>query len=664
MILGHITGKTSTHNFKFDIKGDAKKFDYVQIAHKEHGFVLSQILEIEKTSVDYVASCNAIGFRGKDNVLRGLRTPFEPGTEVLKAEDELLEKVLGLELHKNGAYVGVLDGRDNLKVFLDMEKMLTKHIFITGKSGSGKSYTVSVIIEEIMEKNIPLVIIDPHGEYHTLSDPNFAEKEQLMRFGTKPKGFTGKLQEFSPDIEANPQAKAIRLNGRNLTPNELIQMLPAKLSSAQMGALYSAIKNLGGDANFDDLLFELQTLEESSSKWTLINMLDYIKKLNLFSDTPTLPDELVQPGKCSVLNLRGVPPEVQEVIVYKIVNDLFVERKRGNIPPFFLVVEEAQNFCPERGFGEAKSSPILRQVSAEGRKFGMGLCVISQRPSRLDKSVISQMSTQIIMKITNPNDVRALTSSVEGITFELENELQNIPIGTGLVTGIVDLPLFVNIRPRKTKHGGEAVSMLSTAPTTEETEGNLMLILEPRISAQDMQLIEESPVKISTVLCPASMYRCSQGGDDFSVLVDLNEGKIVTNIDKGMGKPLAGMQVQDLTPQQAKVFQFALKLGTFKAAELFMKSGVQFSDLYDLISVLIKKGYLDQQGDVFSVSSKLKEFSDLQKLACYEKPEFKKVSNAQTMKAEYGQEKVKELLSKFSLVKSAKECWIVKYAKD
>ena len=69
---------------------------------------------------------------------------------------------------------------------------------------------------------------------------------------------------------------------------------------------------------------------------------------------------------------------MQEVIVYKIVNDLFIERKKNNIPPFFLVLEEAQNYCPERSFGEAKSSPIIRQVTAEGRKFGMGMCVISQ----------------------------------------------------------------------------------------------------------------------------------------------------------------------------------------------------------------------------------------------------------------------------------------------
>jgi len=63
-----------------------------------------------------------------------------------------------------------------------------------------------------------------------------------------------------------------------------------------------------------------------------------------------------------------------------------------------MVIEEAHNYCPERNFGEKKSSKILRTIASEGRKFGLGLCVVSQRPARLDKSVLSQCSTQIIMK--------------------------------------------------------------------------------------------------------------------------------------------------------------------------------------------------------------------------------------------------------------------------
>ena len=57
------------------------------------------------------------------------------------------------------------------------------------------------------------------------------------------------------------------------------------------------------------------------------------------------------------------------------------------------------------------------------------------------------------MKVTNPHDVKALGSSIEGITAETESEIKNIPVGTALVTGVIDLPLFVKIRARRTKHG-------------------------------------------------------------------------------------------------------------------------------------------------------------------------------------------------------------------
>src|SRR3989338_1137461 len=160
-----------------------------------------------------------------------------------------------------------------------------------------------------------------------------------------------------------------------------MHLLPAKLSSSQIGLLYSALSDVAREADFDQLMMSLQA-EENNAKWVLINIIDYLKKLNIFSDVHTSVNELVNVGRCTIINLRGVPTEVQEVIVYKVVSDLFNARKQGMIPPFFLVIEESHNFCPERSYGEAKSSAILRQVIAEGRKFGLGCCLITQRPAR------------------------------------------------------------------------------------------------------------------------------------------------------------------------------------------------------------------------------------------------------------------------------------------
>lgn len=673
MILGKITGKLSTNSFKFLVSGDARKFEYIQIMHKEGYYVLAQIMEIEREGAETVALCETIGLRDDKGILKGLKSPFEPGTEVLRADDDFIKETLGLDKKKDSAYFGILDGRENLKVYIDLNKMLTRHVFLTGKSGTGKSYTVSTILEELLENKIPMLIIDPHGEYGTLRQPNSAEKEKLERFGMKPKGYTSMIQEFSPDIENNPEARPLKLSNKNMTSTELIHLLPAKLSNTQLGTLYIALKNLGEDAGFEELLTEIHMTEDSSAKWTLISILEYVKKLNLFSNNFTMMGELVQPGKASIINLKGVPPDVQEVVVYKLLVDLFSERKKGNIPPFFLVIEEAQNFCPERSYGEAKSSPIIRQIAAEGRKFGLGMGIITQRPARLEKSVISQAGTQIVLKLTNPNDTKAVSSSIEGITTETEKEIKNIPIGTAMVTGIVDLPLFVNVKPRRSKHGGEAVKIFFADESNEESKdfkeqteefkdkGDLLPVIQQKVTVKDLQLMSDKPIQIRTLLLPCIMVMCSQDGNEFNILIDMANGKIITNTETGEGIELSKFNLPDLSTQQNKILQVALKLKEFKPSELFAKSGIQFSELYDIVNILAKKGYLTKDNEKYKINEQIQKLSGLQQYAYYDKIDYARVEFDKKLEKKIELDKVKEFLSRFLAIKNAKECYLMLY---
>ena len=117
---------------------------------------------------------------------------------------------------------------------------------------------------------------------------------------------------------------------------------------------------------------------------------------------------------------------------------------------------------------------------------------------RIDKSVLSQCTTQIILKVTNPNDLKAIINSVEGLSAESGAEIKNLPIGSAMVTGIFDMPLFVNVRPRITMHGGTAVDILNQA--TEETffekvdefsEKELLPIIKPKITEKDLVLMSD-----------------------------------------------------------------------------------------------------------------------------------------------------------------------------
>lgn len=676
MILGKVIGKTSTKQFAFKVEGSAHIFEYVQVMHSSGEFILAQIEEIEKDSERSVAFCSVIGYRDDEGKLQSLKYPLDPGVEVLRADDDFIQDILGLEKKKHSAYIGILDGREHVKVYLDMHKVLSKHAVILAKSGSGKSYVSSVLLEELLLKKIPVVVIDPHGEYPSLKYPNPKDKENMLRFGIEAQGFLKQIQEFSPDIKVNSDAKPLKLSNRNLTSAELIHLLPTKISSSQLGLVYGALKNLGGQVDFNEMMIELEASEDNPSKWTLIHIFEYVKKLNLFSENPTLMGELVQSGKMSIINLRGVAQDIQEVIVYKLVHDLFEERKKNTIPPFFLIIEECHTFCPERNFGEAKSSAIIRQVAAEGRKFGLGLCLITQRPSRIDKSCISQASTQIILKVTNPHDIKAIAHSLEGITVHTEKEIQNIPIGTALVTGIVDLPLLVNIRPRMSKHGGEAVSAFLEDEEEEkkeeetfvvqeqkfEEEGEMLPLIKQQFSKDDVKLMHGNGARVSLQLVPGVLMRCAKNGEEFSILIDLVDLQVIEKLEMVSGLSLLKLHLEELNFKQEELLNIALKQGReMKATELFAKSGMQFTDFYQGMDVLVRKGYLTRVGNDYTLSSSLEFLATIDTKQCYYPLVYGR-SSGEKVVAKYPYQIIKDFLHKFFDVKDVKECWIEKYS--
>ncbi|MBS3141325.1 DUF87 domain-containing protein [Candidatus Woesearchaeota archaeon] len=523
-----------------------------------------------------------------------------------------------------------------------------EHNFIANNILIHNSYVAGVLLEELLELNIPLLILDPHSEYSSLKYPS-NDVEKLAKFGLKPKAYLNKIQEYSVNTEDNPDSKKLKLSMYNISAQNLMQLLPAKLSNIQQTILYTTLKELQ-NPDFDSLIAELD-LQDNPAKFSLLNIIDYIKKLDIFSNMPTSLQELIQPGKCSILNLKGLDPDVQEVVVYKLLYDLFEARKKANIPPFFLVIEEAHNFIPERSFGEVKSSKIIRQISAEGRKFGLGLCIITQRPSRIEKSVLSQCNTQIILKVTNPNDITSIVNSVEGITSETKEEIKNLTIGTAMLTGIIDVPLFTEIRPRMTKHGGESVNIASMSYKNIE-EGELLNIIKQNYSLEDVKIMNENK-EVKTILTPCLLLNCN----DFNILINLNNGEIIKDLETGKGIKITSNV--ELSPQQKRIFDIALTLKEFTAAEIFSRSQVQFSEIYDTLNSFIQKNYIAKEGAKYKVTNSFNiNFSEY---ISYAKPEYAKVKYDKILDKTENPEQLKHFLQTFLKIKSSKECFLVKY---
>lgn len=313
-----------------------------------------------------------------------------------------------------------------------------------------------------MKHDVTVMVIDPHGEYSAMRDTGATPKGS-RDFHIVPQGFGDKIQEYATDVSVNKNAKPLKFTLANIDARDLLGLTQIKNGKVFLTALRKAIdsvKSVKKDFGLKDIIAMLEA-EEDAANNSLIAELEYLNEVNIFAPQGTRIDELVVQGKMTIINLRGTPPDIAELIVNRICTALFELRKIGKIPPMMLVAEEAHNWCPQQGL--AASSKIFRTIAAEGRKFGLGLTIISQRAAKIDKNVLSQCNTQMILKVTNPNDLKAILSSVEGLSEGMEDDIQRLPIGVALIVGgNIQMPLFVEVRPRESRHGGESVEIIPT----------------------------------------------------------------------------------------------------------------------------------------------------------------------------------------------------------
>lgn len=568
MIVGKIIGKTNTIEFSFMVTGKINKFDYVQVIDDNSNYNLCQIVELERSKDRTIAQCRIIGHRDSEKRIVGIRIPFKPGIEVLKATDEFIKDILDIGMAKEGAFIGHLETK-NIPIYIDLNTMLSRHIAILAKSGYGKSYAAGVFVEEILERKIPVVIIDPHGEYGSMKyeNTNRDDISKLNSMSLHQKGYPSVFEYVLTEEQKkiiSGDTILLRLPD-NFTIEEINSLFSKKLSNTQIALLYDAFKRVD-KPTLDNIIYAID-LDENPVKYTLLPVLEHVRKTGLFSSSFIPLNELVKEGNCTILNLKGIEPMLQELVVYKLTNMLFNMRKKNSIPPFFFLIEEAHNFIPERSFGEKLSSKIIRIVAAEGRKFGLSLGVISQRPARIDKSVLSQCTTNLILRITNPGDIKAVVHSFEGITGDIEKEISILPIGSAIMTGFFESPIFIKIRPRKTKHGGTSVNLIAqeTNKISDKSEKVLsksfseakdgykenpkISVIFPMVKKSDVLLMSKNnnkDQKVLTILIPALLTKIkSTDGISHCVLFERVKGDIILDIDQK--KTISGDSVKKAT---------------------------------------------------------------------------------------------------------------------
>jgi DNA helicase HerA-like ATPase len=477
--VGRIYGDVGLGQFHLSLTQAVERGDYLAVEDEGHGPVLCQLDDLRRKSdldlehadglghgaptaikENLLGLARVIGYRDGQGMVKLPTLPFRPGAQVFRAEEPLIAEVLGLKHRGNvGAYVGLLRNH-SLRIELDINQLVQRHVSVLAKTGGGKSYLLGVLIEELLRHKVTCVIIDPHGEYGSLRKPAEANGVHA-KFHVEAQGFASQIQEFSPDVTLNPSAKPLTFGLKNVDVRDLLVFMGLTNVKTFLAPLKTIVEGVAAsrpDFTVKDLVRAAESGEGAVAE-TLHERLEYLEQTKLLGPQGTPLTELVQKGKASLINLRGVAPDVQELVVARIATTLFDVRKKGKIPPLFFVIEEAHNYAPQQG--TATCSRILKNIASEGRKFGLGLCVVTQRAARIDKSVLSQCNTQLILQVTNPLDLRAIAQSIEGLTDGMTEMIQSLPVGVALVTGGgYYTPLFCEVRPRATRHGGESVTIV------------------------------------------------------------------------------------------------------------------------------------------------------------------------------------------------------------
>ena len=668
--MSKIFGKSDIYNFKILIDDNIKAYDFLKINHFEYGGVLAQVLNVTRENEKLIGDCFVIGFL-KDGVLTSIKIPFTNEDKVELADDEFIKKIIGFDTSSRN-FIGVLEGHPRLKVNLDLKKLISKHVSILAKSGAGKSYSVGVILEEIVKKNIPVLILDPHGEYSSLKFPNDNKKDtkRLDLFGLESFGFGDRICEFSLDTNLNKECSPIKLNIEDVSKRDFLDMFPQKLSPSQNMSLLNILSNTN-KINFDELIFQISQ-EESNSKWGLISVLEQLKKLNLFSENYTKLREIISPKKVSIINLRGVDSFISEIFISQLLKQLFLARKKNEISPFFLVLEEAHNFIPEKNLGEMKTSKIVRSIAAEGRKFGIGLCVITQRPAKVDKNVISQCSTQIILKITNPADLKAVISGSEGLNKSSEFEIQKLNIGTALLCGIVDIPLKINIRPRITKHGGETTDIVLDYENDEkllkEKSTNSKASNENKKDNENddtddikfLEFINNSQINFDkkVITNPSLLIDLENNNEEIRLLFDLVNLKIIKDFENNKYITLKE-NILDLTNREENFLKNLLELNDkFNPTELLVKTDLSFLEI-EKISKSFEEKNLIKKEKGFYIFKEALFLKKINQLSSNFEIKYEEIKVLKENSSKIDKNKVIEFFKTYFKVKNIKEVYII-----
>lgn len=500
--IGTVVGNTSPQEFRFFLRRfEAKLGDLVTVEMSIPGdsgtksvIVWGRVVELERSNpflpleagleladegleiIDTVLSTSrdqvharalVLGYTqpGDFKTLMPLNYPVSPGAEVCLPPADAVRSLLTPDEKVNRLRLGTLMGRRDVEVSLNTNAVVARHMAILAMTGGGKTVAARRIIRELLKIRYPLIIFDPHGDYlglwenrHRISGATIKLFYPHLQVTEESRDLIGYLVRELTQGFTDPQrdkyeeaANDVALGERPIGVSSFIDRVLQKLDGEESGDGQRRVRQSPTVAAVKrGLRFVKQQVDamEMSNRKLRERLRGY--PFEPMPDPVHEPEKYVRPGQASVIYLGGYDHLTQSTIVAIILKHLFEIRASltNRIPPFLAVIEEAHNFIPSRSEGQAgtPSVEIIRKVITEGRKFGVGLLLISQRPSRLDETTLAQCNTFLIFRLVNPRDQNFVASVMENLSQADSRLLPGFGPGQGIVSGqAVRFPLVIQV---------------------------------------------------------------------------------------------------------------------------------------------------------------------------------------------------------------------------
>lgn len=421
-----------------------------------------------------------------------------------------LDIIYGGYGESNSITVGNISVSESLDAKIDLDKLISRHCAIVGSTGSGKSNSVSVLLESIASRKFPssrILVIDPHGEYNDalskfskVIEINSIEEDNKLHIPFWALPFNELMKIFSGNLtEQNREYIREKVVEAKIKSSEENKIEVSKESITADSPIPFSIKKLWFELDdFERQTFDRKTLPDKSVVLELTNkrvdgdvetlksneyqpaglgssppflnqkakgllsFLDSMRnKLNdssyafLFSPGKLTPDKdgkieedldttflkwLGNDLPITILDLSGIPSEIMSSIsgtLLKIIYDgLFwgVNTKvGGKNQPLLIVLEEAHSYL--KAGEHSISSRTVQMIAKEGRKYGVGLLLVTQRPSELDETVLSQCGTIVALRMNNSKDRGHIRSAVQDELQSMVDLLPSLRTGEALISG-------------------------------------------------------------------------------------------------------------------------------------------------------------------------------------------------------------------------------------